>query len=317
MSSEPEINFVIPLYNEAEVFQELVRRLCMLMDASDYKIEIILVDDGSTDSTRDQLTRLSKEDDRFTGVVLSRNFGHQIALTAGLEHVNATSAVMILDGDLQDPPELLSELHQKLNEGYDVVYAIRQKRKEIFLKRLAYQSFYRILKRISYINIPLDTGDFCLISRRVVDELNAMPEESRFIRGMRTWIGFKQVGITYERPKREEGDSKYSFKLLFKLALNGIFNFSEFPIKMLIRVGGIIMSIASIYLIYTLIQRFIFDTVESGFTALLFVIILFGGLQLVALGILGEYVLRIFFQVKNRPLFVIDKVIRHKENSNE
>jgi dolichol-phosphate mannosyltransferase len=305
-----EVNFVIPLYNESDVFATLAKRLQTVMDRSKHSITAILVDDGSHDDTAELIRELCEKDSRFSGVILSRNFGHQLALTAGLSHVDATDAAMIIDGDLQDPPELVDEFYEKYLEGYDVVYAIREKRKESPLKRMAYKYFYRLMRRISYAEIPLDSGDFSLISRRVVDRLNAMPEESRFIRGMRSWVGFKQIGITYERAERHAGDSKYSLKKLMGLAFDGIFNFSEYPIKVLTRIGLFAIVLSSLYLVYTIIMRFVFGNVESGFTALLSVIVLFGGIQLLALGLLGEYILRIFFQVKNRPLFIVKEVIK-------
>jgi len=314
MMSAPQVNFVIPLYNESAVFESLKNRLIRVMDESELNLSVIMVDDGSSDQTPELIRRLCEKDDRFLGIILSRNFGHQLALTAGLTKVNASHAVMVLDGDLQDPPELIDRFYAKYLEGYDVVYAIRQKRKESLLKRLAYKYFYRLMKRISYADIPLDTGDFSLISTRVVDQLNTMPEESRFIRGMRSWVGYKQIGISYEREKRQAGDSKYSLKKLIGLAFNGIFNFSEYPIKVLTRLGLFAIAISMIYLLYTFVQRFILGNVESGFTALLSVIVLFGGIQLLALGMLGEYILRIFFQVKRRPLFIIKEVIEKNSN---
>ncbi|MBC8111112.1 MAG: glycosyltransferase, partial [Verrucomicrobia bacterium] len=215
--------------------------------------------------------------------------------------------------DLQDPPELLHEFYQQFQQGYDVVYGIRQQRKESFLKKMAYQSFYRLLKNIAYIDLPLDSGDFSLISRRVVNIINQMPEESRFIRGMRTWVGFKQIGVPYEREARAAGTSKYSWKMLFRLAYNGIFNFSEIPIKFISSLGFCTVLLAMLYLIYTVYKRIVFGTVPEGFTALLFVVVLLSGVQLISLGVIGEYVLRIFFQAKNRPLFVIKNRIVDKE----
>lgn len=310
---DPQINFVIPLYNEEEVFEALINRLDDVIESTELSVEVILIDDGSSDRTSELIKDLCEKNHHYKGLLLARNFGHQVALTAGLAHVNATEAVFILDGDLQDPPELLDKFYQKMSEGYDVVYAVREKRKEGLIKRLAYKYFYRIMSRIAYSEIPLDSGDFSLVSRRVIDILNSMPEESRFIRGMRSWIGFKQIGVTYERSERHSGESKYSLKRLLQLAFNGIFNFSEYPIKVLMRLGILVISISVIYLIYTLIMRFVFDEVGSGFTALLTVIILFGGIQLVALGLIGEYILRIFFQVKGRPLFIVREFIEKKE----
>ncbi|GAA4458518.1 glycosyltransferase family 2 protein [Nibrella saemangeumensis] len=306
----PQISIVAPLYNESESFPHLVSRLNALMDSSDLTIEVVLVDDGSRDTTPVMMQQLALTDERYHCVFLSRNYGHQTALSAGLASARATEAVMVIDGDLQDPPELLSEFYKHYQEGYDVVYAVRRQRKEGWLKRMAYHTFYRILRSISYIDIPLDSGDFSLISRRALDVLNRMPEESRYIRGMRTWIGFRQIGIPYERSGRVAGSPKYSFKMLWRLAYNGIFNFSEAPISFITRLGVFAISVAVIYLIATIIKRFVYGHVPEGFTALLFIIIWFSGVQLVALGIIGEYVLRIFFQVKGRPLFVIkDEII--------
>ena len=220
---------------------------------------------------------------------------------------------MIIDGDLQDPPELLPAFYELYKQGNDVVYAIRKKRKEGLLKKVSYHIFYRVLRSISYIEIPLDSGDFSLVSRRIVDVLNQMPEESRYIRGMRTWIGFKQTGYEYDRDERQAGDSKYSFKKLFKLAYNGIFNFSEFPVKLITNMGFISISISLIYLLYSIVKKYLYGDVPQGFTALLFAIILFSGVQLISLGIIGEYVLRIFFQVKGRPLYIVKKRIINKE----
>jgi dolichol-phosphate mannosyltransferase len=308
-NSTPQVSFVIPVYNEESNLPMLVERLVKIMDQSPITLEAVLIDDGSRDNSRTMLQQLALSDPRFHIILLSRNHGHQLALTAGLSVARGSEGVFVLDGDLQDPPELLETFYTKHQEGYDVVYAVREKRKEIFYKRFAYFIFYRILKKIANIDIPLDSGDFSFISRRVVNVLNKMPEESRFIRGMRTWIGFKQIGIAYDRQERASGDSKYSFSKLVQLALNGIYNFSEFPIKFVTSLGGFAIISSVIYLISVIIKKLFFDQVIEGFTALLFVIILFGGIQLMAIGVLGEYILRIFFQSKSRPNFIIEKEI--------
>jgi dolichol-phosphate mannosyltransferase len=305
----PQVSFVIPVYNEESNLPMLVDRIVKIMDQSPIALEAVLVDDGSRDNSRTMLQQLALTDPRFHIVLLSRNHGHQLALTAGLSVARGTEGVFVLDGDLQDPPELLESFYAKFQEGYDVVYAVREKRKEVFYKRFAYFIFYRILKKIANIDIPLDSGDFSFMSRRVVNVLNKMPEESRFIRGMRTWIGFKQIGIAYDRQERASGDSKYSFSKLVQLALNGIYNFSEFPIKFVTSLGGFAILSSVLYLISVIVKKMFFDQVIEGFTALLFVIILFGGIQLMAIGVLGEYILRIFFQSKSRPNFIIEKEI--------
>ncbi len=306
----PNINVVIPMYNEEAVFAQLVDRLDKLLSNSSFSIEVILVDDGSTDQTPVLMRQLSLKDSRYKSIILSRNFGHQNALSAGLNEVEAEQAVFIIDADLQDPPELLDEFMSYREKGYDVVYAVRENRKENLFKRAAYRAFYRIMDKMSYIKIPIDSGDFSLISRRVVDTLNDMPEESRFLRGMRSWIGFRQIGLPYNRAERLAGESKYSLTKLFKLAFDGIFNFSEIPIKIITTSGLLVILSALVYLTYVVIKKVIFGNIPEGFTGLLFVTILFGGIQLVSLGLIGEYVLRIFFQVKNRPLYIIKERIR-------
>jgi polyisoprenyl-phosphate glycosyltransferase len=306
----PQISIVAPLYNEQDTFPHLAKRLNTLMDSSPLDLEVVLVDDGSRDQTAVMMSDLALSDPRYHAVFLSRNYGHQTALTAGLAVARGSEAVMVIDGDLQDPPELVTEFFAKLKEGYDVVYAVRQKRKEGVIKRSAYFLFYRFLASISSIKIPLDSGDFAMMSRRVVDVMNTMPEESRYLRGMRSWIGFKQVGMPYERDERVAGEAKYSFKMLWRLAYNGIFNFSEYPIKFITNLGLWTIGLSGIYLVYNLLRRFLYNDVPQGFPATIFLITLFSGVQLIALGIIGEYVLRIFFQVKGRPLFIIREQIK-------
>lgn len=306
---QAEISFVIPLYNEQETFPSLCQRLEAVMDSLPYRFEVVLINDGSQDNTELLMAAKALEDPRYTCVFLSRNHGHQLALSAGLEAAHGTKAVMILDGDLQDPPELLAEFLAQMDKGYDVVYAVRKKRKENYFKRLSYNMFYRIMKQIAYIDMPLDSGDFALLSRKVVDVLKSMPEENRFLRGMRSWVGFKQIGLEYERDKRFAGQTKYTLKKLIRLAYMGIFNFSEFPIKFITNLGLFTVLISVLYLSITIFFKIYYHNVPPGFTTLLFAIILFSGVQLISLGVIGEYVLRIFFQVKGRPLFVVKSCI--------
>ena len=317
MSLSPHINIVVPLYNESESFTILTERLTRVLQASAYSIEVILVDDGSTDSTAEMMKELSLKDTRFQSVFLSRNFGQQSALDTGLRFINATEAILIIDGDLQDPPELLDPFYKKLKEGYDVVYAIREHRSASIVLKVGYWLFYRIMKKFSYVDIPLDSGNFSLISRRVADQINNLPEEGRFFRGMRSWVGYRQIGIPFSREERIKGDSKYNYRRLISLSLNGIFNFSKYPIRFTMTLGIIAMFASIVYFVFTLIKKFFVGDVPLGFTALLFAIILFGGLQLIAIGIIGEYILRIFFQVKNRPNFVVKERIQNGHNINE
>jgi len=311
--TEIQISIIVPLYNEEAVVPHLIERITAVLNERSENIEVVFVDDGSSDNTAAHLFSVCLSDARFQYVSFSRNFGHQLALTAGLNYARGTEAVFIIDADMQDPPELLGEFYKKYTEGFDVVYGVRNSRKESQVKKLFYFTFYRILNSISRLHFPVDSGDYCLISRKVVDIINQFPEENRFLRGIRTWVGFRQVGIAYERSARIAGKSKYSYRRLVQLAMNGVYNFSEFPIRFISLLGLLSVLLSIGYLIATLINRFIYHTVPAGFTALLFTIILFSGVQLLSLGIIGEYVLRIFVQVKSRPFFVINKKIFDKQ----
>lgn len=306
--TQPRISIVIPVYNEMEVFHFLIEELENLLKRIP-DAEVIMIDDGSNDGTTDLIRKKSLEDPRFQGVVFSRNFGHQIALSAGLKYARATEAIMVIDADLQDPPKMIDEFLKSLKDGYDVVYGIRRKRKENILKRVLYYLYYRILKRTSYINIPLDSGDFCMMSRRVVNIINSMGEESRFIRGMRSWVGFKQKGIEYERSVRRAGKSNYSIRDLFRLGHTGLINFSVYPVKIMTRLGFFAIGVSLIYFLYVLYVKLFAENSPVGFTAIVFLIIFFGGVQLMSIGILGEYIVRIYFQSKNRPLFIVSEHI--------
>lgn len=312
-----DISIIVPLYNEELVFQQLVERLTNVINSTEFTCEVILVNDGSSDKTPELIEEICKKDNRFTGILLSRNHGHQLAVSAGLANVRGKKGAMIIDGDLQDPPELITDFYKLLIGGYDVIYAIRKNRKEGFLKKKAYALYYRLQKKISNFNIPIDSGDFSMISRRVVDNLNDMPEKSRYIRGMRAWIGFKQIGYEYNRDERQAGETKYSWAKLLELAFNGIFNFSDFPVRFIARLGLITVIFSLIYFAYNLYRKFYYNDVPHGFTATILAIILFSGVQLISLGIIGEYVLRIYNQVRNRPLFVIDKIIQDGKETSE
>ena len=312
-----DISIVVPLFNEEAVFNHLIQRLTKVIDDAPFSCEIVLINDGSEDNTAKLIERICLNDFRFSGVLLSRNHGHQLAVSAGLASARGEKGVMIIDGDLQDPPELVNNFYKLLLEGNDVIYAIRKNRKEGFLKKLAYSSYYRLQKKISSFNIPIDSGDFSMLSRRVVDTINNMPEQSRYLRGMRAWVGFKQIGYEYDRDERHAGETKYSWKKLFELAFNGIFNFSDFPIKFITRLGFFTVFLSLLYFVYNVYRKIVFNDVPQGFTALILAVILFSGVQLISLGLIGEYVLRIYNQVRNRPLFVIDKIIQDGKNSNE
>ncbi|WP_284650990.1 glycosyltransferase family 2 protein [Flavobacterium terrisoli] len=312
-----DISIIVPLYNEEQVFQQLVERLTNVIDSTGFSCEVILVNDGSSDKTPDLIEEICKKDNRFTGILLSRNHGHQLAVTAGLANVRGKKGAMIIDGDLQDPPELITEFYKLLMNGNDVIYAIRKNRKEGFFKKLAYKAYYRLQKKISNFNIPIDSGDFSMLSRRVVDNMNSMPEQSRYLRGMRAWVGFKQLGYEYDRDERQAGETKYSWTKLFELAFNGIFNFSDFPVKIITRLGFFTIVFSLIYFAYNIYRRVFYNDVPQGFTATILAIILFSGVQLISLGLIGEYVLRIYNQVRNRPLFVVDKIIQDGKETSE
>jgi polyisoprenyl-phosphate glycosyltransferase len=305
----PAISIVIPLYNEEKSFNNLVERITSLMDSLEPDIQVVLINDGSADNTPYLMQLLSEKDKRFKSVLLSRNHGHQIAVSAGMHYADGQEAIMIMDGDLQDPPELIKNFYSKIREGYDVVYAIRKNRKENFVLKSAYWLYYRLQRAVSNYNIPIDSGDFCMISKRVKDIIVSMPEESRYLRGMRSWVGFKQFGYEYNRDERAAGESKYSLKKLMQLAFNGIFNFSRFPIQLMYRMGSISILISFFYMIYLSYKKFTGAPLPQGYFTLIFAICFFSGVQLISLGLIGEYVYRTYNQVRKRPLFIVDKVI--------
>ncbi len=311
-----DISIVVPLYNEEAVFEKLIDRITAVIDHTKFSCEVILVNDGSKDNTAILVDEICKRDNRFTGVLLSRNHGHQLAVSAGLTYVRGKKGAMIIDGDLQDPPELVNDFYVLLESGYDVIYAVRKNRKESFFKKLAYSSYYRLQKKISNFNIPIDSGDFSMLSKRVVDNINNMPEQSRYLRGMRAWVGFKQIAFEYDRDERQAGETKYSWSKLFELAFNGIFNFSDFPVRIITRLGFMTVVFSLIYFAYNIYRKIYYNDVPQGFSATILAIILFSGVQLISLGLIGEYVLRIYNQVRNRPLFIIDHVIQEGAHIN-
>jgi dolichol-phosphate mannosyltransferase len=313
-SAEMKLSLVIPIFNEAIIFEKLKRRLIDVIPSLPSPVEILLVNDGSTDETGALISELCRQDSHFVGVHLARNFGHQMAVCAGLE-VTRGAAVAVLDGDLQDPPEILSTFYAKLGEGYDVVYAVRRKRKENPAKRFFYWAFYRLLAAMTPIEIPLDSGDFGIMSRRVVEALKTMPERRRFVRGMRSYVGFKQTGLTYERHERAGGQPKYTFRKLLTLATDGIFTFSETPLRLATVAGFCAAGFSLLYGAYLLIQRLVVGYNLPGFATLAVGLFFLGGVQLICLGILGEYIGRIHHEVKQRPPYIIDRVERIYQGS--
>ncbi len=306
----PMISLVIPVFNEEKVLPELFRRLKEVTDAIGPH-EVVFVDDGSRDATAAMITRKIQEQGAGSSMKLlsfSRNFGHQIALSAGLDHVSG-DAVAVLDADLQDPPELIQKLMVEWKAGADIVYAVRRKRKESLPKRMAYSLFYRILQSLSSVAIPLDSGDFCLMDRKVVDVLRAMPERTRFLRGMRAWAGFKSVGVEYEREARFAGETKYSVRKLIRLAMDGIMSFSTVPLKLSTYVGFFIAFCSVLAAILVLVLKLIGVAIPQGWSSLMISIFFIGGVQLFVLGIMGEYIGRIYTEVQQRPLYIIRQKI--------
>lgn len=308
------ISIVIPLFNEEENINHLYKRLTDSSSLWNENYEIIFIDDGSFDNTLLLLRQLCTKDHHIKTIKLSRNFGHQAAISSGIKHAKG-DAVIIMDGDLQDPPEELPKFLDKWREGYHVVFAIRRKRKENFFKKQAYRTFYRLLNLISDINIPLDAGDFCVMDKKVVAVLNnEMIEHSRFVRGLRAYAGFKQVGVEYERAERAAGEVKYTFKKLIKLAIDGLLDFSTFPLRIATYLGFAIALPSFIIGLFFLIHRMLnfkflgyspSDT--PGLASLAVGVFFLGGVIMVILGVIGEYIGRIYFEVKNRPFYIIDE----------
>lgn len=311
------ITIVIPLYNEEENIAHLYARLT---NASVYwqdDYEISFVDDGSFDETFNLISAICTADARVKCIKLSRNFGHQAAISAGIRHA-AGDAVVIMDGDLQDPPEELPRFLEKWREGYHIVYAVRTKRKENFFKRTAYKLFYRLLRLISNIDIPLDSGDFCVMDKRVVKVLNTeMVEQNRFVRGLRAYAGFKQIGVEYERSERAAGEVKYTLRKLVKLAVDGLLDFSTFPLRIATYLGFFIaipsFLVGLFFIIHRIFNFRVFGYMPSdtpGMASLAVGVFFLGGVIMMILGLIGEYIGRIYFEVKKRPFYIIEDIIQ-------
>jgi dolichol-phosphate mannosyltransferase len=305
MSADPRVSVAIALLDEQEVFPELLRRLgAVLDDLPGGPHEMVFVDDGSTDTTFDLVAAAAAADPRIVGLSLSRNFGHQAALSAALDSVSGDVAV-VMDGDLQDRPEEIPRFVAEHKRGFDVVYAQRVGRQEGWALRASYFLFYRLLSALADVRLPLDAGDFGLLSRRVVDEVKAMPERHRYLRGLRTWVGFRQTGIAVERAPRAGGSPGYSTAKLFRLAFDGIFGFSTAPLRAAALVGLVATLGATIYAIYAIYVRLALGESPAGFTALIIAITFFSGVQLLFLGVIGEYLGRVFEEAKGRPQYIV------------
>ncbi len=309
------LSIVIPTYKSEVNLSLLIERLESVLSGLSYTYEIIFINDNSPDNTMSLLREICAKNSRIKVVSMSRNFGQQVAISAGLQYANG-DAVIIMDDDLQDPPEFIPEFVNKWEEGYEVVYAVRKSRKENFLKRSFYGLFYRVLVKLSNIPIPADSGDFGLIDKKIVTIINSMPERDRFVRGLRAWIGFKQTSVECERAARHQGKPAYSFLKILKLSLDGLVSMSNVPIRISSAVGIMVSGIAFLGFIFTLLQRIITYlypdhplAIWPGMSTIVLSILLLGGVQLLSIGILGEYIGRIYNDVKQRPLFLVEETI--------
>jgi glycosyltransferase involved in cell wall biosynthesis len=305
----PVYSFIVPIYNEEETIPELYRRLRAVMDGLDGSSELILINDGSRDRSLLLLRDLRETDPQVCYLSLARNFGHQVAVTAGLNFARG-KVVIVLDADLQDPPELIPQMIDKWRQGYYVVYAQRiQRRQENWFKQITAFIFYRLLKQLVDVDIPLDSGDFCLLDRQVVDVLNAMPERNRYIRGMRSWVGFPQTAIQFNRDPRYAGNVKYTFRKSFALAINGLVSFSTVPLRLSTYLGLFSAAIALLMAFLVIYWRIFFPLSPlTGYAIIASSVFFLGAVQLFSIGILGEYIGRIYDEVKNRPLYTLSEV---------
>ncbi|MEB3328908.1 MAG: glycosyltransferase family 2 protein [Candidatus Sericytochromatia bacterium] len=300
----PELSVVVPLFNEEANVAELERRLTAVLTGLGLRWEVLLVNDGSLDGTRSLLDALCAQDRRYKALHLTRNFGHQAAVSAGLDHAEGDT-VAVLDADLQDPPELLGAMRARWAEGYHVVYGVRRKRKEAWLKRASYWLYYRVLRLSSSLEIPLDAGDFSLMDRRVVLALRALPERNRFVRGIRHWVGFRQVGLAYERDARHAGEVKYTPRKLVRLALDGLIAFSDAPLRLAIYLGMLFALSSFVLAVGFVAIKLTLDVEPRGWTSTVILMLFIGGVQLLTLGIIGEYISRIYDEVKRRPVYLV------------
>lgn len=304
--SSPVYSIIAPIFNEAGNIPDLYTRVRDVLDSTGETWELLLVDDGSTDNSADLMREYAGQDERLRPVIFARNFGHQIAVTAGLDYCRG-DAVVIIDADLQDPPEVILDLIAKWKEGYEVVYAVREERVgESWFKLVTASLFYRMISSITDVNIPMDAGDFRLLDRKVVDVLNQMREKHRFLRGMSSWVGYRQTGVPYRRVARQVGETKYPFRKMFRLAINAVTSFSYFPLQLATYIGFIAagISILSIPIVIA-IRLWGSETPLLGQTTTLIAVLFLGGVQLISLGILGEYIGRLYDEAKGRPLYIV------------
>ncbi|NDJ86302.1 MAG: glycosyltransferase family 2 protein [Chloroflexi bacterium] len=307
-ASSPVFSIIAPVHNEEDVLRELYRRVRDVMDQTGEAWELLLIDDGSTDSSAALIASLNTADVRVRGISLSRNYGFQVAVSAGLDHAQG-DAVVLIDADLQDPPEVILDMIERWQEGYEVVYGVRGERDgETWFKKVTASAFYRLIQRITNVDIPLDTGDFRLMDRRVVDAIKAMPERSRFLRGMVSWVGYRQTGVVYHRHSRYAGRTKFTLKKMVRFALDAITSFSYFPLQLASYVGFFFAGLSALAILVVIALRlFGADAPLMGQATTLVVVLFLGSVQLICLGIIGEYLGRIYDEVKARPLYLIDR----------
>ncbi|EJL67645.1 glycosyltransferase family 2 protein [Chryseobacterium populi] len=303
-----KITIIIPVYNSAKFLHKTLKAVDEQRKESQWDLELVLVEDGSPDISFEVVEKLAREYNYIKGVKLSRNFGHQIAVRTGLSYATG-DYIAIIDDDLQDPPSLLPRFFDQLEQGYEVVYGIRKKRKEDRLKKMAYTSFYRILSSISDTKIPLDSGDFCVMTKNVKDKMLTLNEQNPYLRGIRAWVGFKQIGLEYERSGRIEGESGYSLKKLVKIAKDGIFSFSSIPLQIISILGNLGLLISIVFTLFTIFRYFNNEIEVAGYTTIIIMIMFFSSILLISLGIIGEYIYRIYNEVRNRPHTIIEKTI--------
>ena len=313
----PLVSVIFPVYDERENLAALTARAQPVLErATDGAFEVLFVDDGSRDGSSELLDELSAHDARYKVIHLSRNFGHQAALQAGLDAA-AGRAVVLMDADLQDPPELLGQFIDKWREGYEVVYAVRRKRKESLLKRAAYATFYRTMRAIAEIDAPPDAGDFCLLDYRVVETLVALRERNRFLRGLRSWVGFRQIGVEYERAARHAGRPKYTLRKLFRLALSGYVGFSSLPLRAAAWLGLLSAGAGFLMTVWVVVEKLRGIVAPRGWASTIAVILFVGGVQLIILGVIGEYLGRVYDEVRRRPLYVVSARTGFAEGATE
>lgn len=312
-AEHPTLSVVAPCFNEEGVLHELYRRISQVLDGAGESWELVLVNDGSRDRTPEIMRELHARDPRVKVIDFARNFGHQIAVTAGMDYARG-DAVVLIDADLQDPPELILDMLAKWRAGYEIVYAVRTERKgETWFKRFTAKLFYRLIYKITDINIPMDTGDFRLMDRKVVNALKTMREKHRFLRGMSVWVGFRQTGVKYVRAERYAGETKYPFKKMLKFALDGITSFSYLPLQLATYIGFVAALLAVVGIIVTIILRLSGSQAFYGQATTLVSVLFLGGVQLISLGIIGEYLGRIYDEVKGRPLYIVREALGFEE----